>query len=174
MSVEAAALDMLWRLCTKCGRWKPERDFHRSRTGQFSYCAGCRREYDRLYYRAGGKVRRRQRQEARREIAFSWLAEIKRGVPCADCERTFPVVVMHFDHLPGEDKIDSISALAQNRSRTLVIEELKKCELVCANCHAIRTAARRRGVAQPGRAPDLGSGGREFKSLRPDSQGTPT
>ena len=36
-----------------------------------------------------------------------------------------------------------------NRSRELVLDELTKCELVCANCHVMRTVVRaRRTIAE--------------------------
>jgi len=49
---------------------------------------------------------------------------------------------MHWDHLPEYQKLGSISEMVGNRPRTLVLEELKKCELVCANCHVLRTISR--------------------------------
>lgn len=162
--------DELYRLCARCRKWKGQAEFHNSVTGQFSYCRNCRREYDREYHETRGGPRRRQRQRTRRERLRDWMADLKRGVACADCGDTFPSAVMHWDHLPGPPKVDAISTLVESRTRTLVLDELVKCELVCANCHAVRTAERRRGVAQLGRAPDLGSGGREFESLRPDRQ----
>lgn len=116
-------------------------------TGQFSYCVECRREYDRIYYRDRGRARRNERRRAQRDRALEWIAGLKRDVPCADCGGVFPAAVMHFDHLPGHPKLDSVSTLARNRTRTLVIEELAKCELVCANCQAIRTKARRTGCS---------------------------
>lgn len=135
---------MLHRQCARCKKWKAHTEFHASLTGQFSYCAECRREYDRQYYEQRGRPRRRERQKARRERQREWMAELKRGVPCADCGGVFPSAVMHWDHLPGREKIGSISTMLDSRTRTLVLNELAKCELVCANCHAIRTAARRR------------------------------
>lgn len=70
------------------------------------------------------------------------MAALKGGTPCADCHQTFPTYVMHWDHLPEYEKVASISEMVDNRTRTLVLEELKKCELVCANCHVLRTISR--------------------------------
>jgi hypothetical protein len=70
------------------------------------------------------------------------MAGIKEGLSCADCGGLFPVYVMHWDHLPGFDKLDEISSMVASRTREAVLEELKKCELVCANCHVLRTVAR--------------------------------
>lgn len=67
------------------------------------------------------------------------MVSLKEGVPCADCSESFPVYVMHWDHLPGFEKIGDISTMVANRNRDVVLEELKKCELVCANCHVLRT-----------------------------------
>ena len=39
--------------------------------------------------------------------------------------------------------------MVANNRRALVLEELAKCELVCANCHVMRTVARaRRTIAE--------------------------
>jgi hypothetical protein len=57
---------------------------------------------------------------------------------------------MAFDHLPGTLKVDDVSTLLRRKRKRLLIEEVKKCELVCANCHAVRSYKRSRGVAQPG------------------------
>jgi len=51
---------------------------------------------------------------------------------------------MQWDHLPGSIKLGEISAKIRQWSRRLIFEGLAKCELVCANCHAIRTYKRLR------------------------------
>jgi hypothetical protein len=138
---DSAAEPVLGR-CAKCGLWKAASEFHNSRTGQFSYCRECRRAYDRRYYHERGKAARRARQRRRMLEARAWMAALKNGVPCADCGQTFPVWVMHWDHLPGYHKVGSISQMVGSRSRTITIAELQKCELVCGNCHVLRTISR--------------------------------
>ena len=65
------------------------------------------------------------------------LVEYKGG-KCVDCGGTFPSCCYHFDH---RDPSQKTSGIAQMMHRP--IEEMKteadKCDLVCANCHAIRT-----------------------------------
>ena len=53
-------------------------------------------------------------------------------------------------HLPGAATLADVSLLATRHNRQRILEEGAKCELVCANCHAVRTFSRRRGVAQLG------------------------
>ncbi len=131
------------RHCVACDLWKPIDAFHDSQTGQFSYCRDCRNAYDRRYYYEKGRGPRLARRRAAVDAALRWMAGIKQGVPCTDCGGMFPVYVMHWDHLPGFEKHDAISTLLGG-SRDVVLEELKKCELVCANCHVMRTVARAR------------------------------
>jgi len=49
---------------------------------------------------------------------------------------------MQWDHLPGAHKLGNLSTTLRGRSREEILEEIAKCELVCANCHAIRTFQR--------------------------------
>ena len=63
--------------------------------------------------------------------------------PCTDCSRRYPAAVMEFDHVPGTDKVFNVSAYVR-RSTTRLVDEMSKCDIVCANCHRIRTVWRRR------------------------------
>lgn len=62
---------------------------------------------------------------------------------CVDCgERE--AIVLEFDHVRGI-KEANVSKLMQNgRSWAQVLKEIEKCEVVCANCHRKRSAARGR------------------------------
>lgn len=55
--------------------------------------------------------------------------------PCIDCGETDPVV-LQFDHL----KEKSINVSKIKMSLDSLKKEIEKCEVVCANCHARRTA----------------------------------
>ena len=58
-----------------------------------------------------------------------------------DCGQSFPYYVMDFDHVRGT-KIRNLSAGWQSASRSALEGELAKCEVVCSNCHRIRTFKR--------------------------------
>ena len=49
---------------------------------------------------------------------------------------------MTFDHLPGTIKRSEISTLLYSGYWMILLDEIAKCELVCANCHAVRTFVR--------------------------------
>ena len=151
-----------------CGRRKPLDEFHRdTRHGHQARCKLCRREYDRAYQARNAEKRRRQAKERRKRLV-ALNHTMKASMSCADCGGSFHPAAMEWDHLPGEEKLDDISTLARTGKTRQFHRELEKCELVCANCHAVRSFERRRGVAQSGRAPGLGPGGRQFESAHPD------
>ena len=83
--------------------------------------------------------------------------------PCVDCGERDPVV-LELDHL--RDTSFSIGFGLTQRRWQRILEEIDKCEVVCANCHRRRTA-RRRGSVRMMLA--KGRGGCRGKSGRPDS-----
>lgn len=100
-----------------------------------------RRAFKRRFSDTSEQTIYRRRMDLRNRVA-----ELKKG-PCADCKRCYPACVMDFDHLPGTRKVNSVSAMV-----TLlcpwekIMAEIRKCELVCSNCHRIRTNARQTGL----------------------------
>ena len=87
----------------------------------------------------GGRPESRK-ESARKRYAKNRarLDELKEA-PCIDCKNTFPPECMDFDHLPGTEKVAGVGAMI-----TSSIAEISKCDLVCANCHRIRTTFRKR------------------------------
>lgn len=71
-----------------------------------------------------------------------YLIKIKNN-PCVDCKKTWPHPAMEFDHLPGTIKKFKIGQ-GGTRSKLAVETELSKCELVCSNCHRLRTKSRKK------------------------------
>lgn len=66
----------------------------------------------------------------------------KEEAGCADCGGFFPAVCMDFDHI-ADDKSDAVSKMVMDgRPWTLIEAEMAKCEVVCANCHRLRTSGR--------------------------------
>jgi hypothetical protein len=67
------------------------------------------------------------------------LDELKSSTPCLDCGGSFKPCQMDFDHSGEHSKVANIARLAGGATETL-ITELRKCHLVCANCHRVRTS----------------------------------
>lgn len=76
-----------------------------------------------------------------RDIIRRFLIKEKSN-PCKDCGQVYPHYVMEFDHLKDKDgDIANFASLGWSLKR--VKNEIEKCDLVCANCHRIRTYKRK-------------------------------
>ena len=82
---------------------------------------------------------RSQDKRIKKQIAKDWVYQYKvNHSACADCGVSYPPYVLDFDHL--KDKSFGISrALQLGLELDKIKQEVKKCEIVCANCHRIRT-----------------------------------
>ena len=132
--------------CTMCKQWKPLDQFHRNRTkkdGLQGRCKPCNIAINRQWYRDHPEARAARMDEyARRRKRFlqEQLLSYLRDHPCVDCGESDPVV-LEFDHL--RDKTANVTTLVIRRvAWSRVLAEIAKCEVVCANCHRRRTAAR--------------------------------
>lgn len=67
------------------------------------------------------------------------LVESLKDVPCADCGKQYPSCVMDFDHVRGEKKCNVAALVSRGSGEAAILEEAAKCDVVCANCHRIRT-----------------------------------
>jgi hypothetical protein len=88
----------------------------------------------------------RKNKAKRREFIYTNF----KSKPCMDCGGSFPPECMQFDHRPGTIKSFSVSSHGLSKSLDKLLAEIEKCDVVCANCHAIRTV--RRGQHIHGRA----------------------
>lgn len=61
---------------------------------------------------------------------------------CVDCGYNANAYALEFDHLPGFEKDRTVASLMY-ASWNMIKKEIAKCEVVCANCHAIRTFTRK-------------------------------
>lgn len=134
------------RRCFKCKLYKTAQEFPLKKNGRIlGYCLVCRKQLAKIDY-AKNKKLYKQRARAR-IIRIRRAVDAMKDFPCVDCNKKFPPCAMHFDHLDGDGKVASVSALVSAGSWKRILKEIEKCHLVCAICHSIRTnkRARRRG-----------------------------
>lgn len=104
---------------------------------------GYRQKYY-LAHKAELNRRATLRKQNNRNKLRKLINGIKAGKACLDCNQVFPCYVLHFDHRdPVEKFMDISEMLTHAYSEKKVFNEIAKCDLVCANCHAIRTHNRR-------------------------------
>lgn len=83
-----------------------------------------------------------ERSKSSRQRNKQVIREIKESSPCSDCKEFYPYYIMQFDHIEPNNKIGGVNRLLTTSSIGTVLNEVDKCELVCANCHAKRTWSR--------------------------------
>jgi hypothetical protein len=75
----------------------------------------------------------------RRADMRNFVDNLKRN-PCMDCGGSFPPECMDFNHRDPSTKIGGVAKLSSaGGSMAVLLAEIAKCDLVCANCHRIRT-----------------------------------
>lgn len=83
-------------------------------------------------------LRDRNRANAKRKV----LDEYKLKHGCIDCGYNENADALEFDHVKG-NKLKTVSAMCYS-SWDKIWAEIAKCEIRCANCHAIITKHRLR------------------------------
>jgi hypothetical protein len=102
-----------------------------------AFCRPCHNEYKKQYYKScsfeqkeAAKARNRKYQIELRE----WISnEVKKG-GCCLCGESNPIC-LDFHHVIQDEKSDWIHRLISQNSRKKLEIELRKCAVVCSNCH---------------------------------------
>ena len=140
----------LMKPCTKCGIEKFLSDYYikDSKTGRLhAQCKLCYKEHRKTYYAHHyakyGELYRERAKAYRTKLKMEYrknMQEYLSGESCIDCGESDPVV-LELDHIDPATKLFSISQAVKLGYRWLdVLNELKKCQILCANCHKRRTA----------------------------------
>ena len=115
--------------------------YSKTRPTKDGYYQLCFADFDK--WKAAQKKCRRKRHRRHQD----WLDQKKAEIGgCADCGYNAHPAALDFDHLPGTVKRFSIGQ-QKHRCKEELEAEIAKCELVCANCHRIRTYERGRQAA---------------------------
>lgn len=92
---------------------------------------------------AVNKQRYLERNQLYRQKIQEMVRSLKESSPCHDCNQHYPYYVMDFDHLDMDKKLNNINYLSSTGRIGALKQEIVKCEVVCANCHRIRTHQRK-------------------------------
>jgi predicted Zn-ribbon and HTH transcriptional regulator len=98
------------------------------------------RPYNVRYYQRN-RQREIDRVMTRQRARLEFLRELRK-VPCKDCGCTYLPHQMDFDHRdPATKSFGLTGSRAMLAPQQRLLEEIAKCDIVCANCHAVRTYA---------------------------------
>lgn len=128
--------------CSKCKIVKYDFDFgprKASKDGKQSWCKQCFKEYNAQKDYSDSSKRYKKKKE-RLKKHQEWMLQYLSENHCVDCGET-DVVVLKFDHV-GKKEHNISNMLADGHSLENIQKEIKKCDVVCANCHKRRTYRR--------------------------------
>ena len=102
-----------------------------------------KRRYDREYHAKRSpekKLRKQQLQKERAKGNLALIRKYKASKGCADCGERDPIVLDFDHHDPKTKKLQIGDCTRLGWSLKKIMIEVKKCDVVCANCHRRRTA----------------------------------
>ena len=137
-----------YKTCSQCKVGKPISEFNFKNTAagvHQSYCKECGKRLTRSHYR--NNKRQYLDRNVRSYMKRRELVRQLKSCPCADCGVQYPYYVMDFDHREGETKEYQLNRIDRMTTRA-ILNEIKKCDVVCANCHRVRTYKRRTKQAE--------------------------
>ena len=99
---------------------------------------GCAKSTVSYHCGSGQKEKTRSRERDRRNLKIRYIQEYKQSRGCMDCGEKYPYWMLDLDHVFGE-KISNVSDMRALFNLEQIQAEVAKCQVVCANCHRIRT-----------------------------------
>lgn len=94
------------------------------------------REYNKQYYQNNSAYFKENARKREQEIQ-KFIQQQKVGMFCQRCGNT-DIRVLDFHHLDKSKKEMSISQIVyKGWGRERILQEIAKCEVLCANCHRI-------------------------------------
>lgn len=133
------------KICIKCDLPKDILDYALKSKGKRSNtCKVCHNLYSKNHYQENKKAHIARAHKNQKNLIKRNREYIhnQKDKPCKDCKHKYPPYVMEFDHI-NHDKEYTVSCMINTSSIQKIQKEIDKCELVCANCHRIRTFKRK-------------------------------
>lgn len=122
------------KICTRCHKEKSESEFHIKTHGKLSpECKECHREYVRLHYK-NNKNYYLEKAKKQREKTRDWYEKYKASVSCETRGENHPAT-LDFHHRQPSKKEKCISTMISESSLAAIKREIKKCKVLCSNCH---------------------------------------
>lgn len=126
------------KTCGACNVEKPLDEFSLKNGKPQWQCKKCHSDYRKNHYNANRQKyidkAARIKKEYRKEY-YDWLS----SKSCVDCGNS-DTRVLELDHL--DNKRYTVGLRVGQVKLASLMEEINKCEVVCANCHRIRTITR--------------------------------
>lgn len=117
-------------------KWHGLTEYQRFPSGQVR-CRLCKSADSKKYNRTGkGRKSQKASNDKRRRRNVEYISEQKQ-FGCVNCGYDKCISALHFHHTNGDNKDNTVAKLVQDCcSIKTIADEVSKCILLCANCHA--------------------------------------
>lgn len=76
-------------------------------------------------------LHKKRKQRAKRRL---WYADFMKDKKCEICGLDDPIC-LEWHHIDPSTKVEKVARLLESSSIPKILEEINKCQCVCANCH---------------------------------------
>ncbi len=133
------------KVCSKCKVPKEDDEFSldkKKKDGRSYMCKECHKEYMESYYRKKKDKWKNVKQDKKKRVEENKdkLLSLLQTSSCKDCGNS-DSRVLEFDHLYSK-RLGVPMLVKHGYSWETIKKEIDKCEIVCSNCHRIRTFER--------------------------------
>ena len=121
-------------ICKKCKIDKEESEFvfkNKKLNIRHCVCKECQKVYKKTYYHENKESHIKRNEKTLKKID-SYILDYKLQHPCILCGENAPEC-LDFHHI--KNKVAEVGKLRKKGSFSKVVEEIKKCVVLCANCH---------------------------------------
>lgn len=122
--------------CSKCGELKSIFDFYKDRhakNGLTSKCKNCENIATKEW-QAKNKEWRKSYNKKCYDKSRDFVTAYKKDLKCQECGETHPACLV-FHHRRPEEKGFNIGQCIKGKSVEQIMDEIVKCNVLCANCH---------------------------------------
>ena len=124
------------KVCSKCKEEKSISLFNKrtsSKDGYSSYCKNCNKQSLKEHYYNNKEYYYNKSKNYYLELR-NWINSYKSNLKCSKCDES-RWWVLDFHHRNPEEKDNTIAMMIRTSSKEKILEEINKCDVLCANCH---------------------------------------
>lgn len=126
-----------YKTCSKCKRPKPVTEFHKSkkdRYGRQSRCKSCANGNSAKHF-IENKQHYREKSRKQKQAVRGWYFNLKAKLKCCRCPESHSACLDFHHRNPKTKRFNIASAVWEGLSIPKILAEIKKCDVVCSNCH---------------------------------------
>lgn len=126
-------------ICSKCKQEKDSDEFNynSSRKRFAHHCKKCHSDYLKSHYQRNKKYYKDKAKKRVDEIR-EWFVEYKSKLKCIECGESHPSCIEFHHKNKDEKELEISDAIGNGWTQKRILTEIKKCDVLCSNCHRKR------------------------------------